>query len=265
MDLLVTAVADVALLMATARALRAPPAPTAGAAADLRGRRGLRDELRRGAGAYLKTLLRSEQSMADADALAACRAAAEQKMPGAIAAAPALADLMTHESGALEGFASARHDLWRLARLAISVRQTIAANETLEPVSKAARRTDKQLAKRLRKALVRYVRIGVRSEGTTGAAIDEARRAALDELGLSREISSAKVAEAPVAETVRPIGSASSRGLHDLAADWGHTGSPESTGGGVHLTLPMITLDLAFAPVFRRLVRRVDPEFRRAA
>ena len=218
MDLLETAVVDVALLMATARALRA----TASAAPGLRGRRRMCDELRRAAVAYLKSLLRSERSMIAAEALAACRIAAERRMRRSIAEARSLRDLMTGTPGALDGFAPARHDLWRLARLAVALRRTMVDLEALALDSRALRKSARQLGKRLRKALVGYVRAGVRSDATTAVAIAAARRAALDELGLSHD--SATAAGDPGAPAQRSVGEGVARGLRDLVADWSDAG-----------------------------------------
>ena len=219
MDLLETAVVDVALLMATARALRA----TASAAPGLRGRRRMCDELRRAAVAYLKSLLRSERSMIAAEALAACRIAAERRMRRSIAEARSLRDLMTGTPGALDGFAPARHDLWRLARLAVALRRTMVDLEALDLDSRALRKSARQLGKRLRKALVGYVRAGVRSDATTAVAIAAARRAALDELGLSHDSATDAVGD-PGAPARRSVGEGVARGLRDLVADWSDAG-----------------------------------------
>jgi hypothetical protein len=202
--------------------------------------------------------------MAPRKALAACRVAAEQRMPKAIAAEKTLRALMTHESGALEGFASARHDLWRLARLAISLRDATGRGEGDARNAKALRKSAKQFAKRLRRALVGYVRAAVRSDGSTGAAIAEARRAALDELGLDRGAATGST-DASGGSTSPTFGAGLSRGLYDLAADWSDAGPSDAKGGPAHLSQPMISLDLTFGRIIRRLSRRTERQIRRVA
>src|SRR5262249_5821427 len=134
----------------------------------------------------------------------------------------------------------------------------------LDRDARASRKSARQLAKRLRKALVGYVRAAVRSEGTPAAVIAGARGAALDELGLSRAVTSGKTGE-PVAPAERALGEGLSRGLHDLVADWHEAAASDARVGGVHLSHPMISLDLTFGRIFRRLARRTERKIQRTA
>lgn len=224
MELLESAVVDITWLMATAHALRIPRT-TGDAPPGLRGRRRLRDELRRGAIAYLKLLARSEQAMADAQLLAACRLAAEHRMPRAIAEADRLRTLMTEQPGALDGLAVVRHDLWRLAHLTIHVRRDagVFAAGRGDAEGRAVRKVARRLGKRLRKALIAYVRAGMRSGGATEGRVARLRQAALSGLSAGRAADAAHSArsarELPVAPLV--LGPGIERALTDLRIDWG--------------------------------------------
>jgi len=221
MDLLETAMADVALLMATARALRMGAVPGSGAVAGadgLRGRRRMPGELRRAAVAYVKSLLRTEGTLTDAEWLATCRVAAERRMPASLAARSALRSVMTTQPGALDGFAVARHDLWRLGHLAVALQglesPQLAKDRDSGSMGKSARR----FGKRLRKAMVAYVRAGVRSEGNSTAAVAAARRATLEELdSAGRRDFRGEDGDGTI-RLFRADGI--ERGLRDLAADW---------------------------------------------
>jgi hypothetical protein len=225
MELLETAVVDVTLLMATSRALRARrgdgPAP-------LRGRRRIRDELRRGAVAYLRTLLRGEQQMPGAALLAASRVAAEGKMPRSIAAADGLRAMMASQPGALAGFASTRHDLWRLAHMAIHLRHGASnlAVQATDADTRELHKTSRRLGKRLRKSLVAYVRTCMRVDGENVDVLGAARRAAVGELGAWSATDAATLAhrESDLGVRRHEIEIGVSRALSDLLTDWAGAG-----------------------------------------
>lgn len=110
MDLLRTAVIDIATLVATSRAVRT--SRLEGELAEhgkLRSR--LRDDLRRGTTAYIDTLARSKRGEMDGQLLDACRCAAEQQMPRAMRYREELNRLMSSQPGVLDGVAAARQDL----------------------------------------------------------------------------------------------------------------------------------------------------------
>ena len=235
MDLLETAVVDITLLLATSRALRdgkrADDAPQA-----QKGRRRLRAELKRGAVAYLDALARGEQGIADSDLLAMCRIAAEMQMPQALDRVGDLRAMMQAEPGALDGFAPARHDLWRLSRMAIHLRRGAArrrprAGEAWPPAgdgdSQTVHKTAKRLGKRLRRALVAYARASMRGDETPDRTVSEARRAAMGELGARGIGEAAKLArfEIDVARTPGLIEKGVARPLSDLLLDWGGAGT----------------------------------------
>lgn len=220
MDLLETAAADIALLMATARALRGQqPAPALPSSSEMAARGRMSAEVRRAATAYVKSLLRSEAAMRGADALAGCRVAAERRMPSSLSAEQQLRTLMTRTSGALNGFAAERHDLWRLARPAIALRKLAVSHDASRPEVRARRKSAKQVRRRLRRALVAYVRAGARSSEAAGSGIAWARRAALDELGLKPALGASHAGE--VESAVAGFGrTALTRSVHDLISDW---------------------------------------------
>jgi hypothetical protein len=59
-----------------------------------------------------------------------------------------------------------------------------------------------------------------------------------------------------------------SRGLDDLIADWSDVGpadGKDAKAGPVHLSQPMISLDLTFGRIIRRLSRRTERQIRRLA
>ncbi len=232
MELLETAVVDVTLLMATSRALRAPRGD---GPARLRGRRRMRDELRRGAVAYLRTLLRGEQQMPDAALLAASRVAAEGKMPRSIAAAEALKAMMASQTGALAGFTSTRHDLWRLAHLAIHLRNgasTLAA-KAVDVDTRDLRKTSRRLGKRLRKSLVAYVRTCMRADVDRVDPLGAARCAAVGELGAWSAVEAATLAhrESDFGARRHEIEIGVSRALSDLLTDWAGAGVAQPAQG----------------------------------
>ena len=175
---------DITTLTATCLALRTGPPE-----GELQERRKLRDrlraELRHGTKAYIDTLARSKRGVLDEGLLASCRVAAEREMPRALSHWEDLNRLMATGSGVLAGLAAARQDLWRLAHVAIHLRQGVAAMRDGggsfddEAETKPAAR----LRRRIRRALVAYARVGQRSTEGMAWNIVAARAAALSEIG----------------------------------------------------------------------------------
>ncbi len=190
MDLIMTAVVDIATLGATGRALRATPADSADAMRKrLRSR--LRTQLRRALRAYIGVLSRSKRGEIDEALVAACRVAAEERMPDAVERQEALHRLMATEAGALDGLPAARQDLWRLAHLILCARQGEAAllgrPDSAGRAADEARKAAKTLRRGLRRSLVAYCRALQGGDKEAMPMIARGRAAALRSLSLLQE------------------------------------------------------------------------------
>ncbi|HUP07653.1 MAG TPA: hypothetical protein VMU47_10910 [Caldimonas sp.] len=223
MDSLDFAVVDITRLIASGRALR-PDSSGGSARIGRRERRRLQGELRRAAGAYVKTLARSKDGVVDAATLANCRVAAESSMPTALASAGQLNALLDRVAGALDGFAPSRHDLWRLSRIAIHLREGTATlrGQLSHADHSAASVVAKSLGKQLRRALVAYANAAMEATGHAGSLIQRAREAAVARLS-ARCVDDADLlawleADLPGASDVIQQGVAEP--LRDLLVDW---------------------------------------------
>jgi hypothetical protein len=189
MNLIMTSVVDIATLAATCRALRTIP-PDGAATMRKRLRSRLRTQLRRALRAYIGVLAGSRAGSVDAALLAACRLAAEQRMPDAMERQAELDRVMATEAGALDGLPAARQDLWRLAHLTLCARveedKGLAARAPAEDAD-AAKKAAKALRRPLRRALVAYCRALQRGDMQTRPMIERGRAAALRALALLPE------------------------------------------------------------------------------
>ena len=223
MDLLRTAVVDITTLAATCHALKSSPDER-----DLTPQRKLRSRLRReikrGTLAYVDVLARAKRGVVDAALLAACRGAAEEQMPNALAHEHLLNRIMLNEPGSLDGVAAARQDLWRLANMTVylgmgmaTLRKSSASGDTKFANSLAAR-----LRRRLRKALTAYARSTLRTKVSEVRPMATARRSALAEIGPRGAAEAERLADieagAHPADSV--IGRGVTKPLLDLALDW---------------------------------------------
>jgi len=223
MDLLCTAVVDITTLTATCRALARRPV-----AGELRVRHKLRDklckELRRGVDAYIDTLARSKRAGLNSRHLASCRAAAEAHMTRALRHERVLSQLMSTTPGSLLGVAAARQDLWRLAHLAIHLRQGVAALRASvgRVVEQAARKSGARLRRRLTRALIAYARVCQRDSDNEDRMIFIARKAALSTVGSrgTAEADGLGRIEATVGATHTVIRLGVVNPLADLVLDW---------------------------------------------
>jgi len=223
MDLLRMAVVDITTLVATCRALK-----TSRLECDLteqgKLRNRLRRELRRGTIAYIDTLARSKRGVVDNDLLSACRVAAEGQMQRAVRYQVELNRLMSNEPGVLAGVAAARQDLWRLAHMAIYLRQGIAKmRDSGTSVDREAEKTPGgRLRRRFRRALIAYARISHRGKEGTNRVIFAAREAALAAIGKRGVAEANRLGdiEARVNSTHALIRMGVSKPLHDLFLDW---------------------------------------------
>lgn len=181
MELLTTAVVDIAMLAATCRALGATPD-----GADLpmprRRRAGVKSELRRGMRAYIAVLARSKRGVVDEEVLSSCRLAAEACMPRALGLQDALQRFMTTEANVLDGLPMARQDLWRLAHLIVMVRQGAAAMPEDAPWVEEAMVAAKALRRTLRRALLDYGRAMQKDRRSAAPMTARGRLAALKTL-----------------------------------------------------------------------------------
>jgi hypothetical protein len=222
-DLLGTAVVDITTLVATCRALRSDPLVRE---LDVRRKplRRLRAELRRASVAYVDTLARSKRGVMDDELLASCRAAAEREMPQALRHQQELKRMMSTEPGALAGVAAARQDLWRLAHMAMYLRQGVAAMHDSDGIfdDAAARKMAGRLRRRLRRALIAYALVGHRSKEGADKVIVAAREAALGEIGKrgAEEADNLGRFEARGAPTQSIIAMGVVKPLYDLVVDW---------------------------------------------
>lgn len=225
MDLLRTAVVDITTLVATCHALMSTPGQ-GDLALQRKLRNRLRREIKRGTVAYIDALARTRRGVIDDAFLAACRRAAEQQMAQAIANQELLRRIMASEAGSLDGLAAARHDLWRLAHMAIylrtgmaTLRESGASVDARSAASLAAR-----LRRRFRKALIAYARATLRTKEPRGRLIVAARAAALAEIGKrgtaqTERLSAIEAGGDPKHAVIR-LGV--TKPLFDLALDWRH-------------------------------------------
>ena len=223
MDLLRTAVVDMTTLTATYRALtHGPLAGTVGLRHRLRDK--LRAELKRGVEAYIDALARSRNGVVDGDRLAAYRVAAEREMPRALGHQTELARLMTTAPGSLFGVAAARQDLWRLAHMAIHLRQGIAAMQAARDGDrKSIKKAGSLLRRRLTRGLIAYARASQRISDSDSHMMIVARKAALRAMGkrATAEAASLGQREADGGATQTVIRSGVVKPLTDLVLDWG--------------------------------------------
>jgi hypothetical protein len=223
MDSLDSAVVDITRLIASCRALRRVKAGPAQGRAKSHRRR-MRAELRRAAGAYLRTLARSKDGVVDAAAVGKCRIAAESCMPAAIASAEELGALMNQRAGALDGLTPSQHDLWRLSHIAVHLREGAATLRDLASDAdyQPARAVAKSLQKQFRRSLVAYADAVMRDGGGSRAAIRRAREAAIARLS-TRCVDDADQLAWLEAELPRPsefIEQGVAQPLRNLLLDW---------------------------------------------
>lgn len=223
MDLLGTAVVDIATLVAACHALKSSPVEGAlGLQRKLRGR--LRREIKRGTLAYVDALARTKRGVVDAAVLAACRNASEQQMTHAIANEHLLNQVMANEPGSLDGFVAARHDLWRLAHITINLRMGAASlrKSGASGHAKSAGFLAGRLRRRFRKALIAYARASLRAKEPKGHQIAKAREAALAQIGKRGAAEAERLSDfeagADPARAVIKLGV--TKALFDLALDW---------------------------------------------
>jgi len=223
MDLLRTAVVDIATLVATSRALRT--SRLEGELAEhgkLRGR--LKDDLRRGTATYIDTLARSKRGEMDGQLLDACRSAAEQQMPRATRYREELNRLMSSQPGVLDGMAAARQDLWRLAHMSVHLRLgLLAMREADDPVEfDAAKKLANRLRRRIRRALIAYARVSHREKEGEKPVLAAARKAALKQIEPLAESEAQRLGEMEALARSSPavIRKGVERPLRDLVMDW---------------------------------------------
>lgn len=224
MDWLRTAVVDITTLTATYRAL------THGLLVGNLGRRHrlrdkLRAELKRGVVAYIDALARSKHGVVDAGRLASYRLAAEYEMPRALAQQGELCHLMKTAPGSLFGVAAARQDLWRLAHMALQVRQGVAALQAArgERDRKSIKKSGALLRRKFVRGLIAYARASQRICDGDGHMIIVARKAALLAIGkrATADAQSLGQLEADVGVTHTLIRTGVVKPLADLVLDWG--------------------------------------------
>jgi len=222
MDLLRTAVIDIATLVATSRAVRT--SRLEGELAEhgkLRSR--LRDDLRRGTTAYIDTLARSKRGQL----LDACRCAAEQQMPRAMRYREELNRLMSSQPGVLDGVAAARQDLWRLAHMSVHLRLGLMAmRDAGGPAEfETAKKLTNRLRRRIRRALIAYARVSLREKEGEELILTAARKAAMKQLEPHAKSEARRLGE--IEARGRPNSAVIPKGaekpLHDLVLDWRQT------------------------------------------
>jgi hypothetical protein len=217
LDPLKTATVDLSLLVVTARAL------AVGAARESRDQRRERKrwvrEIRHAVVAYLEVLWRNEDARFDAAALARCRHAAQAEMPTAVLGQPRIAQRLRVQDRALDGYASVRNDLWRLAHLVVKLRGVRRVLMRQSQSRLVAPRTSpgKRLQRSLRRAMSAYTRKALRStsahEAVAGARRDAS--AFLDERCLRWAEALAEIAQVRSATELGVV-----RPLQALAKDW---------------------------------------------
>ena len=223
MDLLRTAVVDIATLVAAGHALVSSPIG-GGPPMQPKLRYRLRREIKRATVAYIDAFARSEREVVDDALLAGCRVAAEQQMLRAIEYQGVLSRIMASEPGSLDGLAAARQDLWRLAHMAICLRMGVATLR--EPGAsvdvKSANALARRLRRRYRNALIAYARVILRTKEPRGQQILTARQAALAEIGKRGAADAQRLSDVEAGgdpnHTVIQRGV--TRPLFDLALDW---------------------------------------------
>jgi len=145
-------------------------------------------------------------------------------MSHAISHQELLCCVMGSEAGSLGGLTAARQDLWRIAHMAIYLRIGIAtlAESGDSAEYKSARSLAGRLRRRLRKALVAYARVSLRTKDSKGPLIAAARLAALAEIGKrgAAEAERLSAIESGGDPTHTVIGSGVAKPLFDLAVDW---------------------------------------------
>lgn len=224
MDLLRTAVVDITTLTATYRALTHGPLT---GTLDLRHRLRdkLRAELKRGVEAYIDALARSKHGVVDAGRLAAYRVAAEREMPRALRHQADLRRLMKTAPGSLFGVAASRQDLWRLAHMAIHLRQGVAAMQAArgDLAPKLIKKTGSLLRRRFTHGLITYARASQRISDSDSHMMAVARKAALLAIGKRATAAAANLGqlEADAGATHTLIRSGVVKPLADLVLDWG--------------------------------------------
>ena len=223
MDLLTTAVVDITTLVATCHALKSMPSARE-AVLQTKVRKFLQRELKRGTVAYIDTLARTRRGVVDDALLRKCRIAAEQQMPHALAHQGLLARIMSSEAGSLDGLAAARHDLWRLAHVAIHLSRGMATLRGSSALvdTKLADDLAGRLRRRFRKALTAYARAALRTKAPKGRLIVKAREAALAEIGPRGAAEAERLADLEVGadQTHNVIRQGVTRPLLDLTLDW---------------------------------------------
>ena len=223
MELLATAVVDITMLASTCHALRSTPLGD-DLAMQRRLRKRLLREIERGTLAYIDALARAKAGAVDEARLAACRLAAEEQMAHAIEHQGLLSRIMASEAGSLDGAAASRHDLWRLAQMAIYLRIGTATprgdGEALDAPSAGA--MTRRLRRRFRKALIAYARVIVRARKSKRRLIATARACALAEIGMGGAAEAERLAdiEAGGDPTRTVIRQGVAKPLFDLALDW---------------------------------------------
>ena len=126
--------------------------------------------------------------------------------------------------GDVDGFAAARHDLWRLVHITLHLRQGIArlrdAGMRIERAS--GRHQGGSLQRKLRRALIAYARVLQRGRDAPPQPLGPARAAALAQIGEAGIEQAERLGrlEGGVAGTRPFILVGVVRGLQDLAADW---------------------------------------------
>lgn len=224
MDLLKTAVVDISLLAVTCRALGAKPSDGS-IVMRKRLRARVRTQLRRGLRAYVGVLARSEHGAAGGAWLAACRVAAEARMPHALEQQPALQRLIATQAGSLDGLPAERQDLWQLAHLVVVVREGLNSMSALEAgkgsEAREARKAAKSLRRALRRALVAYARALQRARPSARPPMARGRSAALAQLAQAQaELADLARAVAPAGDELPVFIGTASTLLRDLAQDW---------------------------------------------
>lgn len=208
MEHLNAAALDITLLVTTVRALRASDEL---ARAPRKLRKQWSGELKQAVAAYLATLWRSDDAPFDAPALDRCRVAAEREMPHALCDQTRIKALLDEQVLALAGYASARHDLWRLAHLVLHLRaaRRLLEQHGLAPRVLARGGPGRHLQRQLRRAMADYARTLMRQAGPRSTVL-AARLAAAQRLD-QRCVASAQALADVIAEQTQ-------RGIADLGA-----------------------------------------------
>lgn len=231
MDALESAVVDITLLVATARALAQPAVPDE-KPRRRRERLALRRELKRAVASYVAVLSRSEPDQAEQRLLDRCRVEAERQMPGALARQAELDAMLRHEPDSLRSFTSSRHDLWRMSHVAmhlnLGTRMLRCAGVQSKVLGK--RGPARRVQRHLRRAIEKYVKTLIRGDRHDYDVI-AARRAATRQLDDRCQAAADAVAQSTNIEMARRVLSHGvSRPLRHLVMDW--TEASRSSDGG---------------------------------